>query len=409
MVTLKGSKLREISRVLDGNISQNMKSYGAIVAATSSHMDGKNNDVYGYCWPRDGAIVSLHQVDKGNVKFAKKFADYILQALRDDGTFPQRVYPDPDATKAPEWTDRSEYKEDMQIDQAAMVLKLLCRLSYEDNDYCKYKKEIRRITDSFFRYKCNRSVDLWEESEGHHFYTTSSVLSALYDSLHFELEQGIGGGCDKRRISSEIGKLRSSFGLFRIKDLSGDIVRATINRSPKTKHERGYKINPMDSSIIMGFVYFDDVRKDICDGISPLGADVFDNVYRSMVSDFIKKFPINLSDVDGSCAPFVGRYYDDQYAGEPSKDGSPIFRERGGNPWIICTADMGCYSYLRGRRKEGAEYLRRILQLKPKGYRYSEQVDDFSGGPIGAKNLTWSNTEVDRLIQFALCHHTDQI
>jgi GH15 family glucan-1,4-alpha-glucosidase len=392
------NKLLGISSKINDNILSNLNCFGGIRAASSSHLDGYSNDAYSYCWPRDGAIVSLYQFKKGRVGFARSFCDFIVKSIKNDGSLPQRVFCDAKSSVAPGWTDQYEDGSDAQRDQIAMVLKLLCKLSEYDGDFENYKKSIRKLSDGLINSKGKTSFDLWEEVKGYHFYTSSAILSSLYDSLKFEYYSK-----NKKRvemIKNSIFDVKKSLVNFKgFDDFNCGFIKSDCYRSEDSKIVREYKKTLLDSSVIMAFVYFSDIADEIKGLRYPFDFKDFDKTFQMLVSGFRDMYGVNKNLKSSCVAPFVGRYFEDKYDGVGFA---------GGNPWPILTAVFGSYCYLRRDRIKGRLFLDNLFSVvdSKKGFdfMFSEQIDKDKGGFRGANNLTWSNVEVDRLINYEIAY-----
>ncbi len=141
---------------------------------------------YGYCWPRDSAVISLTAARLGFVSQAEDFFDWTIRTQLKDGHWFQRYWVE--GSEAPSWCVQDN---ELQLDQtcailhgAALLADLLGdrRAAFIDRyrpTACRAAKAIIRHVgeDGLHR----PSADLWECCHGSFAYTQAAVAAALGD------------------------------------------------------------------------------------------------------------------------------------------------------------------------------------------------------------------------------------
>jgi glucoamylase len=217
-----------------------------------------------------------------------------------------------------------------------------------------------------------KSVDLWEESMGFHFFTAAVQHKALLEGAKF--------------ASQLNDKDAASYYLFQAHQLNAHLTRFLDNKTNRLKAsldaEGPLKTNNIDSAIILGILIG---RTDY----SLLSKEV-DNTVKALSDYFQQNFPIN----QNNHLTLWGRYPNDTYDG---KETQGI-----GNPWFILTATKASYHYQRAyllSKKEPqkafdeiqeADTLLNTLKRFMPNLHMSEQIHRISGKQQGARDLTWS-------------------
>lgn len=219
----------------------------------------------------------------------------------------------------------------------------------------------------------DKSVDLWEESLGYHFFTASVQRQALL--LGAKLAHRLNDPEAAAYYDNEASEMKSLLTLFIDHD-THRIKNSLLQNGPD-------KTDNIDTSIILGILK------------APADIDLSDkrisNTIDALKRYFQDTYPINLAEK----TVLMGRYPNDTYDGyETNKQG---------NPWPLLTATLADFYYQLSHQHavagditdamhylEAGDNLLKRLKHYTLNQHLSEQFNRDSGAAQGANDLTWS-------------------
>ncbi len=159
----------------------------AFVAAPEFDPGYKYSGGYGYCWPRDAAVVGLVAARMGFTDQTEAFFDWAARCQLPDGHWFQRYWVD--GTEAPSWCVQHN---ELQLDQTCAVLHAAAHLAdlLGGTRRAKFVKRFRepahRAAGAIIRHVGGDGLhlpaaDLWECCHGSFPYTQAAVIAALRD------------------------------------------------------------------------------------------------------------------------------------------------------------------------------------------------------------------------------------
>ncbi|MBN9230703.1 MAG: glucoamylase [Legionella sp. 40-6] len=224
------------------------------------------------------------------------------------------------------------------------------------------------------------NFDLWEESYGHHFFTSMVQQKALVDGAALARRMHDNAAAAYYEYQASLISLR----LHQHLNPTTHTILATL-----PLHSGPQKPMELDSAIILG------VLRNPQSGVFAPGSLFVHNTVSALHEQFTQTFPINNQ---ASGAILFGRYPGDTY------DGYSTHGE--GNPWFILTATMAEYYYslalttpthqfvkVKEYIEEGDKYLELVKKYAP-SMSMAEQINLHTGAQQGAYSLTWSYVSV---------------
>lgn len=169
---------------------------GAITAANDSENLHFNRDTYSYMWPRDGALVTYALDLAGYSELARRFFHFCANVIQREGYFLHKYTPsgDPGSSWHP-WLEESKQLLPIQEDETSLVIWALWNhyQTFKDIEFIKplYKPLIKNAADFMLRYLDQEtklplpSHDLWEERQGIHTFTVSTIYGGLMAAANF--------------------------------------------------------------------------------------------------------------------------------------------------------------------------------------------------------------------------------
>lgn len=343
-------------------------STGGILAAPECDPDFTGCGGYGYCWPRDGALIG-HALDVfGCFEHARAFYDWALGAQEASGVWYQRY--SMRGTLAPTWGL-------VQFDETGAVVWAICRhielsgdLAYGHRIWpqllqaCTYLQSALDPETGL----APPTIDLWEEREGISTYACACTWAA-FDACAW-LARALGLEAEAEAWSSAATLLKEAIerhlwdpSLQRfIRGLKSGVLSAVglDDQRPGPREQDPPAVITRDTTIDASLL-----------GLSvPFAVFPADDPRMLATAEAIEQHLT--SPVGGIC-----RYQGDTY--------------QGGNPWIICTLWLAmqwlqCGYTARGRLSyDWALAHRTTLDL------FGEQINRVSGQPCWVTPLSWSH------------------
>ncbi len=164
---------------------------GAIIASTDTSMLNYSRDAYGYCWPRDGALVIWPLIRLGYTDEPRRFFEFCKRGMQPDGYLMHKYRADGALGSSwhPYVHEEGIIGPPIQEDETALVLFMFNQFYIKQNDGRLlqefYKSMVVPMADFLCDYTDKHlglprpSYDLWEER----YLTTTFSTAATYGAL----------------------------------------------------------------------------------------------------------------------------------------------------------------------------------------------------------------------------------
>ncbi len=348
---------------------------GSIIAAPEFDEKFARCGGYSFCWGRDAAFITTALDKAGLGSLSDSFYAWTLTAQSPDGSWQQRHYHD--GSLAPSWG--------LQIDEGASILWGMWQ-HYLENKDSRFAEQVWPAVEkgaaflmSFLHAETGLpkpSIDLWEEREASHTYSSAAVYGGLTAAASFAKlagrpELAAEWTAAAVRISAAIKELcwNEEIGSFyRGVDLtvpSGKYEQAIAAGATGYVAEsiKGYKKYTLDHDAVIDISLL---------GIAvPFGAVPADHDYMRRTADAVES-ALTVPGVGG-----IKRYEDDIYIG--------------GNPWILTTLWLAHYRIQTGSVDEAKQLLKWAIDHRTETGLLPEQVDKHTGETAWVVPLTWSH------------------
>ncbi|MDP4145298.1 MAG: glycoside hydrolase family 15 protein [Bacillota bacterium] len=351
------------------------KKSGCIVAAPEVDETYSRCGGYDYCWGRDGVYAARAFQIAGFLEFSRSFYLWTLTSQNEDGSWQQRHYHN--GNLAPSWG--------FQIDEGGSILWGMWQY-YEESEDSNFlnmvweavKKGAEFLVD-FINTKNNlpkSSLDLWEEREGQHAYSSAAVYGGLLGAYniakelgHEELSFKWKAAADKIQKSiEEVFWNEKSQRYYRTinEEVSKEVYEAEI----KTE-DMGYKKEDKKGYISYYINYDPIVDSSLLGLVEPFQVFSPEAAKMQKTADSIQKMLWNQK-VGG-----IKRYENDVYIG--------------GNPWIVTTLWLALFRIKQKQYHKAKELLDWVVQHRTCLGLLSEQIDKQDGTPAWVIPLNWSH------------------
>ncbi|MEL9914915.1 MAG: glycoside hydrolase family 15 protein [Thermoplasmatales archaeon] len=358
-------EIRSLFRKSQFIIRAHINNYGGIMASSDSDILKNNRDGYYYVWPRDAAIATYALTRTLHFSASRRFFDFTLRAVTDEGYFLHKYMPD--GKMASSWIPRIMGGNPIipiQEDETALVIWAFWQYYLNSFDveyfYPFYEPMIKKCADFLVRYTDQDglpkpSYDIWEERYGVHTFTVATVYAALKAASNFAETFGDYG--PKERYSVSAKKMAESYERLFYSDEKGYYARAIINGIPDFT---------VDSQNMALFMF----------GMK----DARDPRMRSNMQKIMDKLWVGNS---GG----LSRYENDNYQRLKPDPKVP------GNPWIITTLWASRYFLKIGEKERAMELIKWVLDHSQKSGMLSEQINPYDNTPVSVSPLIWSHAE----------------
>lgn len=348
---------------------------GSIIAAPEFDEEFIRCGGYSFCWGRDAAFITTALDKAGLGSLSDRFYDWTLTAQAPDGSWQQRHYHD--GSLAPSWG--------LQIDEGSSIIWGMWQHYLEQQDQAFANRvwpAVERGAEFLISYLDPDSglpmpsIDLWEEREASHTYSSAAVYGGLTAAASFAklanrhdlAEQWTAAA---QRIAEKIAaehwnEERGSF--YRGLNLTVDKYRyeqsiASGSEGSVTAFTKGYEKYKLRHDTIVDVSLL---------GIAvPFGAISPEHEYMKQTADTIEQL-LTVPGVGG-----IKRYEDDHYIG--------------GNPWILTTLWLAHYRIQTGQLDEARQLIDWAIQHRTETGLLPEQVDKNTGETAWVVPLTWSH------------------
>ena len=157
---------------------------GTFIAAPECDPFYAHSGGYGYCWPRDAAVVAVTMARLGFRELAERFFDWCMVTQMPDGHWYQRYWTN--RVEAPAWCVRHD---EIQLDQTCAVLHAAGHYARTLGERAPRwiarfrpvaERAVRAIVDHLEPSGLHKqAADLWECCYGSFAYTNAGVIAAL--------------------------------------------------------------------------------------------------------------------------------------------------------------------------------------------------------------------------------------
>ncbi|MBD2871288.1 glycoside hydrolase family 15 protein [Paenibacillus arenilitoris] len=348
---------------------------GSIIAAPEFDENFSRCGGYSYCWGRDAAFITAALDKAGLGELSDRFYAWTLTAQSPDGSWQQRHYHD--GSLAPSWG--------LQIDEGSSILWGMWQHYLEKRDGSFAEKVWPAVEQGasfligFLDPESGLprpSIDLWEEREASHTYSSAAVYGGLTAAASFA---GLAGRADlaadwtaaAERISAAIvddcwnGQAGSFYrGVnLTVKPAKYEQAVAAGAEGYVAELAKGYKKHVLKHDAVLDISLL---------GLAvPFGAVPADHDYMRRTADAVEQ-ALTVPGVGG-----IKRYEDDTYVG--------------GNPWILTTLWLAHYRIRTGSIDEAKRLLKWAMAHRTETGLLPEQVDKTTGGTAWVVPLTWSH------------------
>jgi oligosaccharide amylase len=358
---------------------------GAVIASTDWDILPYSRDTYCYCWPRDGASVSIALTYAGYLDAPRKFFEYCDIVFRPfDGYFLHKFTPSGEvASTWHPWAEKSgEPRLAVQEDETGIVLHALWEFYRRSHAIefirPRYRPLVRSAADWLSNYVDPEtglpkpSYDLWEERWGVHAYTVASAWAGLQAAANFSDLFNQKHFSDAWRGAAD--KMKKSF-IERFWDPSR---KAFVRSLVPEKGGKSRADSTIDASTL---------------AVTLLGMLPPDDEKVIATAQAVEKRLWCQTGTGG-----IARYENDTYHQAVHGD-----HRVPGNPWVITTMWLAQYKAITASTEADLSAVKRLIKWAE---RYStssgilpEQIHPLTGAPLSVAPLTWSHAEYARAVQ----------
>ncbi|MGO4548679.1 glycoside hydrolase family 15 protein [Paenibacillus sp. 2TAB23] len=348
---------------------------GSIIAAPEFDEQFVRCGGYSFCWGRDAAFITTALDRAGLGYLSDSFYAWTLTAQSPDGSWQQRHYHD--GSLAPSWG--------LQIDEGSSIIWGMWQHYMEKQDR-QFAEQVWPAVEkgaSFLMSYIDAesglpkpSIDLWEEREASHTYSSAAVYGGLTAAASFaqlmdEAELAAEWTVAAERMASAIKELcwNEDVGSF----YRG--VELTVHASKYTQTiadgATGYIVEGNKGNK-KHIIHYDAIIDVSLLGIAvPFEAVSADHEYMRRTADAVEA-ALTVPGVGG-----IKRYEDDIYIG--------------GNPWILTTLWLAHYRIQTGSLEQAKQLLKWAINHRTEMGLLPEQVDKNTGETAWVVPLTWSH------------------
>lgn len=345
---------------------------GAILAANDHDVTERATDHYSYLWTRDGAFVANALDLAGYSHITRKFFDFCSRIVHPKGYFLQKY--NPDGTVASSWHamwDIYDHKKlvPIQEDETALVLWALWEHynRYRDIEFAQrmYEKITVKCADFLASFRDETtglplpSWNLWEDRNGVHTFTCSTVVAGLRAAANFAV---LFAEYEKARYYEDTAdSIVTAMKTYLYSEQLGRFVRSVQLHDGQITDA-----DPTVDASLFGAFYF---------GCFDVNDRMIENTMNA-VNEYLK--------VDGG----IARFQQDGYM--------RVSDQIVGNPWFICTLWMADYYISKAKSQTELEPAIKIMEwvvdhALPSGV-LAEQLDPLTGAHVSVSPLTWSHS-----------------
>lgn len=348
---------------------------GTIIAAPEFDETFSRCGGYSFCWGRDAAFITTALDKVGLYDVADKFYDWTLRAQDDDGSWQQRHYHD--GSLAPSWG--------LQIDEGASIIWGMWEhytIKHDRAFAARVWPAVLKGAEFLVHFIDEStglpkpSIDLWEEREASHTYSSAAVYGGLSAASKFAELAGEYELSEKWQEQAD--KIKQAIEQLCYNEQLQSYYRGlnlTVN-AEKHAHAIDEGAEGYIMELVKGYKKYVLKHDPIIDvsllGVSvPFGAADAHSKRMKSTADVIEQY-LTSPKVKG-----IKRYEDDSYAG--------------GNPWILTTLWLAHYRFTIGEIEEARAHMQWAIDHRTITGLLPEQIDKNDGSPAWVVPLTWSH------------------
>ena len=345
---------------------------GAIIASTDTAMLNYSRDAYGYCWPRDGALILWPLIRLGYTEEPRRFFDFCKRGLQPEGYLMHKYRADGALGSSwhPYVHDNGLIGPPIQEDETALTLFMFAQFYQKTQDERMlrdfYSSMVTPMANFLSEYVDSRtglprpSYDLWEEVYLTTTFTTAITYGALIAASDLATLSNDDDNAVKWRTAAEDIQTAAHKNLYnheRNAFYKGILVKdGEIIERDRT----------IDSSSLFGSFMF---------GLFPIDGEETNQAANSMKEAFGFSYE----------TPGIPRYENDYY--------HRVSQDVIGNWWPVTTLWLAQYELEVGNN----EIAHRILDWTKDSMLSTgvipEQINPHTGEAISVAPLTWSHAE----------------
>ncbi|MFF2885683.1 glycoside hydrolase family 15 protein [Paenibacillus sp. NPDC057967] len=348
---------------------------GSIIAAPEFDENFSRCGGYSFCWGRDAAFITTALDKAGLNELSDRFYAWTLTAQSPDGSWQQRHYHD--GGLAPSWG--------LQIDEGSSILWGMWQHYLEKQDVAFANlvwPSVERGAGFLMSFIDSESglpkpsIDLWEEREASHTYSSAAVYGGLTSAASFA--ELLGHGALAKDWRSAAARIAYVIMDECWNEEGSSFYRGLNLKVSKEKYDAAVSagftghIEQLDKGYEKHVLKHDPIVDISLLGISvPFGAVAPEHDRMRRTADTIEA-ALTVPGVGG-----IKRYEDDIYIG--------------GNPWILTTLWLAHYRVATGDLAAARKLLGWVIAHRTETGLLPEQIDKVTGETAWVVPLTWSH------------------
>jgi oligosaccharide amylase len=348
---------------------------GSLLAAPEVDENHARCGGYAYCWGRDAAFITTALDRCGLMEASRRFYEWTLTAQDPDGSWQQRHFHD--GSLAPSWG--------LQIDEGASIIWGMWQhyAATGDDSFARRMWPAVAKGAEFLAGFIDPdtglpkpSVDLWEERNAQHTYSSAAVCAGLQAAASFA--RLMGEEAAAAAWEQAAGRIASAIETLCWNEADSSFYRGLHLKVSRDEYERATRSGAEGSVTYTAKGYpvyrlkYDPIVDISLLGVSvPFGVLPPEHGYMRRLADTIER-KLTSPRVGG-----IKRYENDPYIG--------------GNPWILTTLWLAHYRTAVGQYEAARELLDWAVRHRTETGLLPEQVDKDTGAPAWIVPLTWSH------------------
>jgi oligosaccharide amylase len=355
---------------------------GGILAGNDSDIEWGHNDHYSYVWPRDGAFVGDAMDRAGFHQLTRHYLTWAHRTISNDGYFLHKYNPDGSyASSWNPWVRHGRKQLPIQEDETALSVWLLARhydrtrdLEFLRSVYVRLAVQPAEFMAAYRDPETglpNPSFDLWEERQGVFTFTCAAVCAAMEAAA--ELANIFNEPERRVRYQQVAAEIREAMMRHLWLESEQRFARGLVLRDDALELDR-----TVDASTFATF---------------HLGVFAPDSTMVERTMAAVREHLWVPTEAGG-----LARYENDTYQRKESGDSALP-----GNPWVICTLWLAEYAIARATSvaelQSALDLLRWVRAKARPSLVLPEQIDPFTGAPVGVAPFTWSHAQVISVVR----------
>jgi glucoamylase len=219
------------------------------------------------------------------------------------------------------------------------------------------------------RYGGQVCFDIWEEEQGHHYYTMRVSAAALQEGALWLEQRGATGMADDCRRTAAV----------LLRTLDGYWLQAQEHYRSRILKDGAASTKELDIAVILAVIHCEDGpgAHSVSDPKILATLDRLEQLFES-------EYPLNRTR-PAQVGTAMGRYAGDHYY-----SGGPYFFSTLGAA-ELCYRAAAQAAHPKALKLRGDEFMRMVRAYAPPDGRLAEQFDRHSGAPSSARDLAWSH------------------